>query len=1121
MSPRLSPSRLNDFLGCAHHAALWLSGEKAPQVQDAGLELVRTKGLEHEAEVLASLEARLGPAVRIPGEGRIEDRVAATAAAVLDGAPLIYQAAFTNTRWVGLPDFVVGTRTPEGTLAYAPEDAKLSRHAKPDHLLQLGIYARLMLEAGLEVERRGVIHLGGGEEATFDLNHTASITAKLMRRFEAFADLERRDTRALRSSACALCPFSARCEEEWRAEDSPIFVAGMRTSQMLRLETAGVTTLKAMATLDPAHPVDGIGAEAFSRLIHQARLQVEAREKHEPKVELIESEPGKGFALLPPPASHDLYFDMEGDPHYPGGLEYLFGLWGPLGTDQVDAFLPIWAHDRASEKRAFAAFMDTICEHLTRHPEAHIYHYAPYETVALKRLAMQHATREVELDTLLRGQKFVDLYQIVRQSLRASTEGYSLKDLEKIYWDARSGEVTNAGDSIVMYERWRETADDAILADIAAYNQDDVVSTAQMHRWLEGFRKDAPAPKAAPAAKAQDCDDAAHAAKWAEERADEIAKISELADAVRASTKASPRVLDLVAELLWFHERAQKPAWWALFDRQNWTVEELIDDLESIGGARLVSDQANLPAKGPNKATYVFDTQETKLILGSSVKIAQTLEPGGIIVDWSEDENQITLQRSAKAGPFPARASFIPGSPISQDALKKGVKGFARGLVDDDVDPDGDDAGEWTRPDDKPMIEILERAIPDVAGLSPGAPLLAPGADLVDGVTDLVSRLNRSHLIIQGPPGTGKTYTTSHAIHSLMKAGKRVAVSSNSHKAINNLLAAVDERAAEAKFSFRGYKKSTAGSADSRYVSENIQSVTDRDAMKNPYLLLGATAFFLATYRSQDFDYLFVDEAGQVALGNLTAMAGCAKNIVLVGDQMQLPQPVQGVHPGESGLSCLDYLMQDHATVPPERGVLLDVSWRMHPSVCQYISDAFYDGRLKSHPRTAERRIILSLDADPILQETGVVEDLLPHIGCIQQSTEEAERINALVASLLKQSWRNEKGEILPITREDILIVAPYNAQVNLLRRTLPAGLRIGTVDKFQGQEAVVAIVSMATSNGAEAPRGTDFLFNPNRLNVAISRAKCLAILVRGEDLLEFGPGSVKDLRNLEGFTRL
>jgi superfamily I DNA and/or RNA helicase len=354
-----------------------------------------------------------------------------------------------------------------------------------------------------------------------------------------------------------------------------------------------------------------------------------------------------------------------------------------------------------------------------------------------------------------------------------------------------------------------------------------------------------------------------------------------------------------------------------------------------------------------------------------------------------------------------------------------------------------------------------------------------------------------------------------------LKAGKRIAVSSNSHKAIHNLLAAVEARAIEEGYCFKGAKKGTTGTAETIFTSQFITTVFQIEHIDSSQRLVGGTAFHFAQPEELGgYDYLFIDEAGQVALGNLVAMARCARNIVLVGDQMQLQLPVQGVHPGQSGLSCLDYLMLDHATVPPERGALLDVSWRMHPDVCEFISEAIYEGRLKSHPDTAERYLVLDSSAHPVLRPTGIAVLEVDHAGCTQSSIEEADAIASLLGSLLSHSLRDKDGKIRRLTLGDILIVSPFNAQVNLLRQKLPAGARVGTVDKFQGQEAAVAIVSMATSDGADAPRGSDFLFNINRLNVAVSRAQCLSVIVRSKQLLEMSPTSVADLHRLDGFAR-
>ncbi|WP_374469926.1 TM0106 family RecB-like putative nuclease [Phenylobacterium sp.] len=1099
--PRLSASRLNEYLGCAHAAALWLDGVTPPDQTDAGLELVRKKGFEHEAHVLARLEATYGKAVAIPDKASASVKADATRSAMAAGAPLIYQAALFNERWVGFPDFLVRTGEAEdGRPTYEPEDAKLATRAKAEHVIQLGIYRKLIVDFGGVPGPGGTIHVGGGKAPErFRLEETDHITGRYMAEFEAFADAQSRTTRPLPTGACGRCAYKTRCETEWREADSPTFVAGLRSDQLLKLGKAGLTTLQHLADLSADARVPGISDEALRKLAEQASLQAQARETGEHVVEPLPHEPGRGFGLLPPPAAGDLFFDMEGYPHDPGGLEYLLGLFGPLGPAGEDRFKGIWAHNAAEEKLAFEELMDLFVEHLRQYPSAHIYHYAAYETVALKKLASRYATREAELDQLLRERRFVDLYRVAKQGLRASTESYSLKALEKIYWGKRAGEVTNAGDSIVEYERWRETGDPAILESIERYNDDDCVSTAKLREWLESLRPDGAVYDGGEPA-VEEPDAAADERRAAREAFE--ARRRNLAERVRASGVGSEAFRDLVAELLWFHQRANKPQWWSLFDRQTWSDEELIEDIDGLGGLELVAQQTLPKPARSDLATYRFPPQETKLRVGQSCKIAATLEPAGVIQELDAAAGLIVLKRGSKAGEYPQTCGISPDGPIDQNGLVEAIVGFAERVAAGDL------------ADDQALVDLLLRAAPRIAGGEPGRPILREGEDLVPGVVRAVRALQNSHLFIQGPPGTGKTYTSSHAILQLLKGGARVAVASNSHKAINNLLEAVEKRAEEDGFALVGVKKATRGDPETEIDGKFIANVySSSDAAGYP--LVGGTAFHFCK-SEREFDYLFVDEAGQVCLANLVAMAGCARNIVLIGDQMQLPQPVQGVHPGETGLSCLDYLLQGRATVPPELGVLLNISWRMHPGVCSLISEAVYEGRLSSHA-TAEARAVL-VEGFP---GAGVVHMPIAHEGCRQASRQEAEAIADLVQRLLSGRFRDEYGEERAMELADVLVVAPYNLQVNLLKEHLPQGIRVGTVDKFQGQEAPVVVVSMATSRGSDAPRGTEFLFNKNRLNVAISRAMCLAFVVASDRLLEGAGGTVADLARLDLIARI
>lgn len=363
---------------------------------------------------------------------------------------------------------------------------------------------------------------------------------------------------------------------------------------------------------------------------------------------------------------------------------------------------------------------------------------------------------------------------------------------------------------------------------------------------------------------------------------------------------------------------------------------------------------------------------------------------------------------------------------------------------------------------------------------------------------DLAGIRNESHLFIQGPPGAGKTYTGSHLILSLLQAGKRVGVTSNSHKPIHNLLNAVVEVAAERGFQLHGVKKASVSNPETEFEGGGVVNISDAETVlaSGAPLVAGTAWLFSDPMADQMFDYLFVDEAGQVSLANLVAMGICAKNIILLGDQMQLAQPIQGTHPGHSGESSLDYLLGDLATIPKDRGVFLETTWRMHPEVCSFISDAVYDSRLKPEPKNVRRVLLLNDSAHPLLKPSGIVFAAVEHTGCSQQSPEEAELIRELYENVLKQRFSDRDGAEHPMTPDNILVVAPYNMQVNRLKETLPAGARVGTVDKFQGQEAEVVFISMTTSSEAELPRNIEFLYSKNRLNVAISRAKSLAIFV-------------------------
>jgi uncharacterized protein len=412
----------------------------------------------------------------------------------------------------------------------------------------------------------------------------------------------------------------------------------------------------------------------------------------------------------------------------------------------------------------------------------------------------------------------------------------------------------------------------------------------------------------------------------------------------------------------------------------------------------------------------------------------------------------------------------------------------------------------------------------------------AVGEATIDAAVRITSSMSGGCLVIQGPPGTGKTYTAARVIHALLSAGKRVGIASNSHRAVVHLLIECGKAATEAGGSLQGVKaggeKEGPLFADNpafRYAESNKEA---RPAYASG--VVGGTAWLFTLPEWEGaLDFLFVDEAGQVSLANVVAMARCAKNIVLLGDQMQLEQPIQGTHPGDAGLSSLQYALKDlltslpdlpvfHAVVPSDYGLFLGESRRMHPSVCRFISESIYEGRLEPHPDCVQQRIALLPDKQGVIaKENGVVFVGVEHDGNIQQSDEEVERVKAVYLELLGRPYTASDGTTKLLALEDFLFIAPYNAQVRALQAALPTAARVGSVDRFQGQEAPVCILSLCSSYGEYGSRGLAFILDRNRVNVALSRAKCLAIVVADPRIGSAAAGSIGEMILINLFCKL
>jgi predicted RecB family nuclease len=1069
----LSPSDLSAHLACAHLTTLSLAvarGElEQPYVDSPHRDLIFRKGNDHEDAYLARLEAEGRSILRVPTfDDEDFDPVVArrlTEEAIRARvADVIYQPYLTDGRWRGFADFL--EQQPDG--GYEPVDTKLARSAKPSHLLQLCFYAEQLTRIqGSPVEHVHVEN-GRGERETFRVAEFESYYHRVRERFLAALDAEN-ETYPWPCDHCGICDFRRLCYARRVEDDHLTLVAGVWRSRGESLEAAGIETLEALGELTRGTPVDGLRPETVETMRHQAELQLRARREGRLFWEPLPVEEERGFSLLPAPDAGDVWFDMEGHPFYETsrGLEYLFGCCyrDDAGAVVYDA---VWGRDRDLERQAFETFVDWLVERRRRHPGMHVYHYAHYERTALTRLMGEHGTRETEIDAFLRGEVLVDLYRVTKQALRASVDSYSIKAIEKLYGFERTAEVAGGDESVVRFEEWVETGDDGILEEVERYNEEDCRSTFELHEWLLGIR-----PAGLP---------------WRDPpelrpRKEEL----ELRDAERAALEArllagaeegSPR--RLLGHLVDYHQREARPQWWAWFRWPQLDDDELVADRTAMG--RIVWDGRPPEVEGRSHAyRFTFPEQEHKLD-------GDGFDPDsrvGFRLRVDDDHGVLTVLRPTKREEEPLPRGLTPGPPYGDDVKREALMRFARAYADGDL-------GRYPA-----LTALLERRRPEV--------------DLSGDPVAAALSVRESYLFVQGPPGSGKTWQGARMAVALMRAGKRVGVTSLSHKAIHNLLRAIEHEAERQGFEFRGAKRGDEDSANTGFDGRWIETSEDSDVCADPtYDLVAGTAWAL-TRPSTDrheaerpLDVLFVDEAGQLALADVLAAGTSARSLVLLGDPNQLPQVSQGSHPEGSDRSVLQHLLGEELTVPPDRGLFLAKTYRLRPELCAFTSDAYYEGRLGYAPDAARR----SLRAG-----NGPAWAPVPHTGRGQSSVEEADAIARIVAELIGTGFTDVDGSERPLREEDILVVAPYNAQVRTLRSRLPDAVPVGTVDKFQGQQAPVVLVSMASSTPEDAPRGIGFAFDRHRFNVATSRAQCRAILVCSPRLLDADCKTVGQMR--------
>lgn len=1118
----LSSSDLVGHTNCDHLTGLDVQvatgALKKPDHYDPLLALLRERGQLHEAAYIDHLKQLGCPVTVIDGVDISDGAVEATLAAMTRGDEIIVQAALRDGRWSGRADILRKAPFPSdlGDFSYEVIDTKLARETKGGTVLQLCLYGDLLTQMqGRPPEKIYVVSPWSDfEPQEFRYDDYAAY----YRRVKAAAEVSVDSADAEHSypdpkSHCDFCRWQRQCDQRRRDDDHLCLVAGISKNQINEFQATGFDTTRKLAEMSlplPFKPQRG-AVTSFEKVQAQAAIQIAGRDSGELKFEYLNLQPGFGLAALPSPSVGDVFFDIESD-QFVGehGLEYLFG-YAFSASDGTPAYIADWAFDRESEKGIFERFVDFVTVRRAQFPDMHIYHFGGYETGAVKRLMGRYATCEDEVDALFRGGVFVDLLAVTRNAIRASVESYSLKQLEAFCGYERETSLQEANSSLSKLSAALELNDVPSIEDdtkdtVAAYNKDDCIASWKLRDWLEQRRSEQIAsgleiPRPEPRKDAP-----------SEELSERQQRIQELIGRLTADVPVDPeersdeqQALWILAYILDWHRRENKAVWWEKFRLQDLTADDLLDEKAGLGRLELLA-QVDQSKTGIPTHRYRFPPQDSDIredqnlydVGGANLGKAAAISPDDLTIDIKKSK--------ATAGIHPEAVFshlFIDPKEQAASLLRLGEYAAEHGVLGD---------GPY-----KSARDLLLRTPMNLQG----AVFQEDGEATLEAAIRLTTLMNGGVLPVQGPPGTGKSFTGARMICQLVALGKRVGITANSHKVIRGLMDKVIEAAPGMGVDISCIQKPERGHTEDP--TDHLSFAKSNDDVLNALAsgtaqVAGATHFFWAIEDAfESVDVLFVDEAGQMSLANALAVSQAAPTVVLLGDPQQLDQPTQGTHPDGTGVSALDHLLAGRQTISSDQGLFLETTYRLHPEICCFNSELFYEGKLFSKKGCEQQ----SIASSGLISGSGLRFVAVEHKGNTNASTEEADMVQVLVENIVGSdaTWTDREGSVRPVTFDDILVIAPYNAQVFEIQQRLPQA-RVGTVDKFQGQEAPIAIYSMATSSHADAPRGMEFLYSANRFNVAVSRAKCLVILVASPMVFEAECRTPRQMQLANAFCR-
>lgn len=944
-----SPSELSAHSSCKHLTQLNKQHSRSEIADPAPytnrvLQMLKEKGIEFEEDHLKELKGQGKSVVEISVEDPHAEKH--TIDAMREGVDVIYQARLKEDgKWSGWADFLKKVDKPSdfGEWSYEVWDTKLANETKAGTILQIGLYSERVAQIqGARPEYMGVIKPQGEERDRYD-EHAAYIRLVKLNLEEAIANEPKTYPEPV--SHCDICRWWKNCNTVRRKDDHLTFVAGISQSHIKELRLHDVDTLEKLANLSlpvPFNPSKGV-KETYNKLREQARLQYASRlNDYEPLHETLEIEEGKGLNKLPKRSKNDIYLDFEGDRMVdPDGLEYL------IGYLYKGVYHPLWAKSEAEEREVFEQFIDFAFKLKQEDPTLHIYHYAPYEVTALKRLMGKYASRENEIDTFLRSNTFVDLYSIIRQSVRASVEKYSIKDMEIFFGYERKIDLRELSRHKLQLELLLQTGnveelDKETKDSVQLYNQDDCESLVRLQTWLEEIRKEL-ITEGATITRPEDGDGEASETITAHQE-----RIQPIMDALlngvpslKSERSEVQQAHFILAHMLDWYRREKKSFWWEFFRLKELPEDELLGERKAISFLKYTGSRE--PVNRSVVDRYSFPPQECDLRPGNSLE-DQEGNKLGTIHEIDIEGGVLRIKKGPTKIDLPHPVSVISLESVNSRSKEEAIIRFSEWVVVNGIASKNEKY--------RAARELLMNVSPSITEER------NKHVDILEDTFDFVSKLDNSYLPIQGPPGAGKSFTGSHLIVRLAQQGKKIGITALSHKVITNLMSQVWEVAQEAAFKIQMIQKVKADHDDPSQWSLTTGEDSIQNAIGNVDVIAGTSFMWSKPPYEDSVDYLFIDEAGQLSLIDTLAVSHSCSNFVLLGDPQQLKQPQQGVHPEGTEVSTLEHVLKGKKTISDEQGVFLPETWRMHPYINAIVSELFYECRLHSKEHLGQQQII-------------------------------------------------------------------------------------------------------------------------------------------------------------------